>query len=145
MDSSTSVVHQRYVCLTSLFFPYSRNTFTFYRYIFSRKKYNILTKCVTKGQLISKGLYRILNFPKKWTKKFDFTTVLWYLKSTCFLFVFWEKLKTPKRHFEINWPLIGTRKYFLTLLWPVVIKINTASANFNNTRPSLISDLVNIK
>ena len=22
-----------------------------------------------------------------------------------FLFVFWEKLKTPKRHFEINWPL----------------------------------------
>ena len=36
MDLSTQVVHQRYVCLTSLFFPYSRNTFTFYGNIFSR-------------------------------------------------------------------------------------------------------------
>ena len=24
-----------------------------------------------------------------------------------FLFIFWKKLKTPKRHFEINWPLKG--------------------------------------
>ena len=30
--------------------------------------------------------------------------LLWDL----FLFVFWRKLKTPKRHFEINWPLVHT-------------------------------------
>ena len=35
-----------------------------------------------KGQLISKGLFGILNSPKKWTKKFDFTTM--YLRLTCF-------------------------------------------------------------
>ena len=27
-----------------------------------------------------------------------------------FLFVFWKKLKTPKMHFEINWPLAGSSK-----------------------------------
>ena len=26
-----------------------------------------------------------------------------------FLFVFWKKLKTPKRHFEIIWPLVGKK------------------------------------
>ena len=56
-----------------------------------------------KGQLISKGLFVILNSPKKQTKKFDFTTIQ-YLRSP-FFFFFWEKLKTPKRHFEINGPL----------------------------------------
>ena len=25
-----------------------------------------------------------------------------------FSFVFWKKVKTPKRHFEINWPLVET-------------------------------------
>ena len=25
-----------------------------------------------------------------------------------FSFVFWKNLKTPKRHFEINWPLVGS-------------------------------------
>ena len=39
-----------------------------------------------KGQLISKCLFNIFNSPKKRTKKFD--------------------LKTPKRQFEINWPLL---------------------------------------
>ena len=27
------------------------------------------------------------------------------LRVDLFLFVFWKKVKTPKRHFEINWPL----------------------------------------
>ena len=31
-----------------------------------------------------------------------------------FSFVFWEKLKTTKRHFEINWPL---RMYVFVLQW----------------------------
>ena len=40
-----------------------------------------------------------------------------------FSFVFWEKLKTPKRHFEINWPLhIGILEHCnsqksLTSIW----------------------------
>ena len=45
---------------------------------------------------------------KKQTNDFYFTT----LKSQVdmFLFVFWRKLKTAKRHFEINCPL-GRQKY----------------------------------
>ena len=54
----------------------------------------------TKGQLISKGHFGILNSPKKRTKKFDFNTMI--PQVDLFSFVFWKKLKTPKRHFEIN-------------------------------------------
>ena len=53
----------------------------------------------SKGQLISKANYQAVNSSKKRTNEFVFTT-LWHV------FVrFWKKLKTPKRHFEINWPL----------------------------------------
>ena len=34
-----------------------------------------------------------------------------------FLFVFWKKLKRPKRHFETNWPLVCP--YFV-ILWSTV-------------------------
>ena len=37
---------------------------------------------------------------KKRTDEFDFTTII--PQVDLFLFVFWEKLKTPKRHFEVN-------------------------------------------
>ena len=53
-----------------------------------------------KGQLTSKCLFGIFNSPKKRTKKFDFTTKVPQVKL--FSFVFWEELKTPKRHFENN-------------------------------------------
>ena len=53
-----------------------------------------------KGQLISKGLFGILNSPKKRTKKLDFTSMI--PQVDLFSFVFWEKLKTQKRHFEIK-------------------------------------------
>ena len=43
-----------------------------------------------KGQLISEGLFCILNSPKKRTKK------LLYYYNTLFSFVFWEKLKNQK-------------------------------------------------
>ena len=33
------------------------------------------------------------------------TLLLWNFRLTCFHSFFWRKLKTPKRHFEINWPL----------------------------------------
>ena len=60
--------------------------------------------------------------PKKRTKKFDFTTII--PQVDLFSFVSWEKLKTPKRHFEINWPLasfffhdkkldVGSMKFWL--------------------------------
>ena len=58
---------------------------------------------ITKGQLISKCLFGIFNSPKKWTKKFDFTTMV---TSSRIVFVrCLGELKTQKRHFEINWPL----------------------------------------
>ena len=44
------------------------------------------------------------------------------LRLNCFRFILWKKLKTPKRHFEINWPLVCCRHYHLTgifkhLIW----------------------------
>ena len=51
---------------------------------------------IIKGQLISKGLFGILNFSKKRAKKI-------YLATMIPLFVhFLEELKTPKRQLEIN-------------------------------------------
>ena len=41
-------------------------------------------------------------FQKKWTKTFDLTTMI--PQVDLFFFGFWKNLKTPKRHFEINWP-----------------------------------------
>ena len=60
---------------------------------------------ITKGQLISKGLFGILNSSKKWTKKFNLTTILWCLRSTCFRLFFGRIWRHQKRHFEINWAL----------------------------------------
>ena len=57
----------------------------------------------TKGQLISKCLFGIFNSPKKCMNEFGFTTMD---TSSRIVFVrFLGELKTPKRHFEINWPL----------------------------------------
>ena len=52
-----------------------------------------------KGQLISEGLFDILNSPKKTNQ----TIRIYYDASGRLVFIcFWEKLKTPKKHFEIN-------------------------------------------
>ena len=61
----------------------------------------------------------MLNSPKKRTKKFDFTTLI--PQVDLFSFVFWEKLKTLKIHFKVNWPLVsnklwGFQSYFCGLL-----------------------------
>jgi hypothetical protein len=70
-----------------------------------------------KIHLISKGLSSIL--PKNERKKSDFTTMI--LQVDLFSFIFWEKLKTPKNHFEINWPLMGVTLHWIswihTLSW----------------------------
>ena len=58
----------------------------------------------TKDQLILKGFFGILNSPKKPSKKCNFTTMI--PQVDLFSFVFWEKLQTPKRHFEINLSLV---------------------------------------
>ena len=69
----------------------------------AQKTYKPVKTISAKGQLISKGIFCILNSSKKWTKKFDLTTMI--PQFDFFSFVFWKKVKTPKRHFEINWPL----------------------------------------
>ena len=54
-----------------------------------------------KGQLISKGLFGILDSSKKRTKKFDLATM--YDTSGRLVFVrFLEEFEDTKRHFEIN-------------------------------------------
>ena len=45
-------------------------------------------------------MFGILNSPKNQGEKFDFTTMI--PQVDLFSFVFWEKLKTLERHFEIN-------------------------------------------
>ena len=58
---------------------------------------------ITKGQLISRGLFCVFNSSKKRTKKLDLSVQCYniYLRSNCFL----EELRTPRSPFEINWPL----------------------------------------
>ena len=54
----------------------------------------------SKGQIISKVLFGIINSPKKTNKK---NRLNYYDTSVdMFSFVFWEKLKPSKRHFGIN-------------------------------------------
>ena len=60
-------------------------------------------KLFTKGQKKSKWFFEEEISSKKRTNEFYSTTMK--PQVNLFLFVFWRKLKTPKRHFEINWPL----------------------------------------
>ena len=69
-----------------------------------KHRYNFfISSLACKGQLISKCLFGLFNRSKKRTKQFDLTTMI--PQVDLFSFVFWKNLKTPKRHFEINWPL----------------------------------------
>ena len=54
-------------------------------------------------------LLGVFNSPKKRTKQFDLTT-RWYLNLNCFNH-FLGELTTPKRHFEIDWPLAAGRNF----------------------------------
>ena len=56
----------------------------------------------SKGQLISKGLFGILNSSKKWTKKL----CIMIPQVDLFLFIIWNNWRHTKIHFEINWPLV---------------------------------------
>ena len=55
---------------------------------------------ISKGQTKSKRFFQADVPSKTRTNEFDFTTMI--PQVDLFSFVFWKKLKTPKRHFEIN-------------------------------------------
>ena len=57
----------------------------------------------TKGQLISKWFFRVVDFLQK-TNENQWTWGLIELKSNLFV-RFLEEIDEPKNHFEINWPL----------------------------------------
>ena len=54
-------------------------------------------------------------FPKKRTKQFDFTTMKPQM-DLC-LFIFWRKLKAPKRHLKIIWHLVGSKTVWNLKIW----------------------------
>ena len=66
-----------------------------------------LTFVLFKGQIISKWFLVSLISYNKWTKEFNFTTMI--PQVDLFLFVFWRKSKSPKNHFEIIWPLVPVK------------------------------------
>ena len=61
----------------------------------------------TKGQTIWNDFFKWMFLQKN--EQINLTLLLVNL----FLFVFWKKVKTPKRHFEINWPV---EHFFLSLV-----------------------------
>ena len=71
---------------------------TLEKYFFLKVRTESLFSLV-KGQLVLKASCQTVNSSKnEWMNSF-------LLICNMFSFVFWKKLKTPKRHFEINWPL----------------------------------------
>ena len=58
----------------------------------------------TKGQLILKCLFSVFNSPTKGTKTIRLEVP--QVVKLNFIIQFLGQLKIPKRHFEINWPLI---------------------------------------
>ena len=75
--------------------------FVYSRSLRTREKYTNWDKL--KVRQSQNYFFKPTFLPKnKWTNS---TLLKWYLRSTCFRSFFWKKLKTPKRHFKINWPL----------------------------------------
>ena len=108
--------------------------------ILSRKNATVVV--VSKGQTKSKWFFQADVSSKKWMNEFDFTN---------FRSFFWKKLKTPKRHFKINWPSV-LELYFLfkyiLLAWIFYISwqewmSHLKSVHFKNTvtRSSFCSKL----
>ena len=61
-----------------------------------------------KGQTNSKWFFQGNVSSKKWTNKFNFTTVI--PEVDLFSFLFWRKLKTPKSYFETDLYLLQYKK-----------------------------------
>ena len=66
------------------------------------------SKLVSKGQKLSKWFFQVDVSSKKTNERI----LLYYYETSGWLvFIrFWRKSKTPKRHFEINWPLVMSKK-----------------------------------
>ena len=107
LEVSSSLSRHKYhsvysQCFLSWFFETTKNT-----------KLSLFDVCgvlptkVFKGQLILKCLFGIFNSFKKRTKKFDLTTIQWYLKSV------------PKRHVSLVSSIVpkNERKNSTLLLW----------------------------
>ena len=77
---------------------------------------------IAKCQLISKSLFVIFNSPKKRIKKFDFITMV-HTSSRIVFVCFGGELKTPKRYFEINWPLASKIFKIMFILMPHIQKV----------------------
>ena len=75
-----------------------------------------------KGQKKSKWFLQANISSKKRTTEFYFTTMKPHVDL--FSFDFWRKLKSPKRHFEIDWPLFVS--YFEWLFWRFLVCGSTA-------------------
>ena len=82
-----------------------------------------LFKIIIIGQLISKRLFGIINSSRKRTKQFNLTMIP---LVDLFSYVFWKNLKTPKRHFEIHWPL-----WFSTVIWQFIDLIHVSTIYFS--------------
>ena len=66
-------------------------------------------------------------------------TISTLLLVDLFSFVFWKKVKTPKRHFEINWPLNEMREVYhlcFSLFWQLPIELNLVVFFHLNRVPS---------
>ena len=77
---------------------------------------------IAKCQLISKSLFVIFNSPKKRIEKFDFITMV-HTSSRIVFVCFGGELKTPKRYFEINWPLASKIFKIMFILMPHIQKV----------------------
>ena len=69
---------------------------------------------VTKGQTMLKWFFQASISSKKWTNELYFTTMK--AQVDLFLFVFWKKLKTPKRHFEKKLTFINYQ-FYVNMFW----------------------------
>ena len=73
-------------------------------YSFWQRKNSSVSSDLKPPQTKSKKKFQADISSKKRMNEFYFTTMK--PQIDLFSFVFWRKLKTPKRHFEIKWPFI---------------------------------------
>ena len=81
-------------------------SFSYYVWPFSRDQSKPSGLQTLKVRQIWNYFFKPMFLPKN--ERINLTLLLVYL----FSFVFWKKVKTPKRHFEIKWPLVGHQKFF---------------------------------
>ena len=97
------VCHWLYVYSKVSFHGFKSYWIDFFSFLKKRKCWDIFGHS-PKGQKKSKWFFQAEVSSKKPTIEFYFTAMKPHVDM--FSFIFWRKLKTPKRHFEINWPLV---------------------------------------